>query len=86
MKKFGQFDRGRVASINCGFSAMSQTSNCSSLDSNLCLNISGLTNQTTDEIHFKHVTAMANFAFRLKDQLSYVNEHSFNNFQLRAGK
>ena len=56
------------------------------LDSNLCLNISGLTNQTTDEIHFKHVTAMANFAFRLKDQLSYVNEHSFNNFQLRAGK
>ena len=29
---------------------------------------------------------MANFAFRLKDQLSYVNEHSFNNFQLRAGK
>ena len=57
-----------------------------SLDSNLCLNISGLTNQTTDEIHFKHVTAMANFAFRLKDQLSYVNEHSFNNFQLRAGK
>jgi len=46
---------------------------------------SGLTNQTTDEIHFKHVTAMANFAFRLKDQLNYVNEHSFNNFQLRAG-
>ena len=46
---------------------------------------SGLTHQTSDEIHFKHVTAMADFAFRLKDQLNYVNEHSFNNFQLRAG-
>ena len=46
---------------------------------------SGLTNQTSDEVHYKHVTAIADFAFRLKDQLNYVNEHSFNNFQLRAG-
>ncbi len=46
----------------------------------------GLTNETSDEIHFKHVTAVADFAFRLKDQLNYVNEHSFNNFKLRAGK
>jgi len=46
---------------------------------------SGLTLQTSDEVHYKHVTAMADYAFRLKDQLNYVNEHSFNNFQLRAG-
>ena len=45
----------------------------------------GLTLQTSDEVHYKHVTAMADYAFRLKDQLNYVNEHSFNNFQLRAG-
>lgn len=46
---------------------------------------SGLTHQTSDEVHFKHVTAMADFAFRLREQLAYVNEHSFNNFKLRAG-
>ena len=45
----------------------------------------GLTLQTSDEVTYKHVTAMADYAFRLKDQLNYVNEHSFNNFQLRAG-
>ena len=28
---------------------------------------------------------MADFAFRLKDQLNEVNKHSFNNFNLRAG-
>ena len=47
---------------------------------------SGLTAQTSDPIHFKHVTAMAEYAFRLKQQLANVNEHSFNNFQLRIGK
>ena len=46
----------------------------------------GLTAQTSDPIHFKHVTAMAEYAFRLKQQLANVNEHSFNNFQLRIGK
>jgi len=46
---------------------------------------SGLTAQTSDPIHFKHVTAMAEYAFRLKQQLANVNEHSFNNFQLRIG-
>ena len=29
---------------------------------------------------------MAEYAFRIKQQLNYVNEHSFNNFQLRVGK
>ena len=46
----------------------------------------GLTAQTSDPIHFKHVTAMAEYAFRLKQQLANVNEHSFNNFQLRIGE
>ena len=89
MKKFGQFETSSIEVA--ARQSIADFQPCLklqivSLDSNLCLNISGLTNQTTDEIHFKHVTAMANFAFRLKDQLSYVNEHSFNNFQLRAGK
>jgi len=46
---------------------------------------SGLTKKTSDEVTFSHVTAMADFAFRLKDALKEVNEHSFNNFKLRAG-
>jgi hypothetical protein len=37
-------------------------------------------------VNFTHLTAMADFAFRLKEQLVYVNEHSFNNFQIRAGQ
>ena len=45
----------------------------------------GLTKQNSDEIQYSHVTAMADFAFRLKEQLKEVNEHSFNSFQLRAG-
>ena len=48
--------------------------------------VSGLTAQTSDPINFRHVTAMAEYAFRIKQQLNYVNEHSFNNFQLRVGK
>jgi hypothetical protein len=36
-------------------------------------------------VNYTHLTAMADFAFRLKEQLVYVNEHSFNNFQIRAG-
>merc|ERR1719273_2438916 len=46
---------------------------------------SGLTKQNSDEVQYSHVTAMADFAFRLKEQLKEVNEHSFNSFQLRAG-
>lgn len=34
----------------------------------------------------KHVTAMADFALRIKEQLEYVNQHSFNNFRMRIGK
>ena len=32
-----------------------------------------------------HVDAMANYALRLREQLNYVNEHSFNNFKIRVG-
>ena len=46
----------------------------------------GLTAQTSDPIHYKHVIAMTEYAFRLKQQLANVNEHSFNNFQMRIGK
>ncbi|KAK0167200.1 hypothetical protein PV327_004629 [Microctonus hyperodae] len=46
---------------------------------------SGLTRNTCDMKDFKHVTAMADYALRIRDQLSYVNEHSFNNFRIRIG-
>ena len=35
--------------------------------------------------NFNHVTAMADYALRLREQLDYVNEHSFNNFKIRIG-
>ena len=28
---------------------------------------------------------MADYALRLREQLDYVNEHSFNNFKIRIG-
>lgn len=28
---------------------------------------------------------MADYALRLREQLAYVNEHSFNNFRIRIG-
>ena len=47
--------------------------------------VAGLTKATCDKEGLKHVTAMADYALRLKEQLSYVNEHSFNNFNIRIG-
>ncbi|KAF2368726.1 Adenylyl cyclase class-3/4/guanylyl cyclase [Trinorchestia longiramus] len=44
---------------------------------------SGLTKTTCDLKDYSHVTAMAQFALRLREQLEYVNEHSFNNFKIR---
>lgn len=35
--------------------------------------------------NYKHVTAMADYALRLKEQLAEVNEHSFNTFRIRIG-
>ncbi|XP_050521828.1 adenylate cyclase type 5 isoform X2 [Daktulosphaira vitifoliae] len=46
---------------------------------------SGLTRNTCDSRQFSHVTAMADYALRLREQLAYVNEHSFNNFRIRIG-
>lgn len=46
----------------------------------------GLTAATRDLRGFRHVTAMADYALRLREQLQYVNEHSFNSFRIRIGK
>ncbi|XP_014290684.1 adenylate cyclase type 6 isoform X2 [Halyomorpha halys] len=46
---------------------------------------SGLTKATCDMKDLKHVTAMADYALRIKEQLEYVNQHSFNNFRMRIG-
>ncbi|XP_054271943.1 adenylate cyclase type 6 [Macrosteles quadrilineatus] len=46
---------------------------------------SGLTKATCDMKDLNHVTAMADYALRLREQLKYVNEHSFNNFRIRIG-
>lgn len=45
----------------------------------------GLTKATRDLKNFSHVTAMADYALKLRDQLEYVNKHSFNNFKIRIG-
>ena len=45
---------------------------------------SGLADQTST-IDNQHVEAMAMYALRIRDQLNYVNEHSFNNFKIRIG-
>lgn len=46
---------------------------------------SGLTKSACDMRDFKHVVAMADYALRIREQLAYVNEHSFNNFRMRVG-
>lgn len=47
---------------------------------------SGLNDHTYDKENMTHITALATFAMRLQDQLSYVNQHSFNNFSFRIGE
>lgn len=46
---------------------------------------SGLTQSTCDMQGYRHVTAMADYALRLQEQLAEVNEHSFNHFRIRIG-
>jgi len=46
---------------------------------------SGLTAATCDLRNKSHVAALADFALDLMDQLNYINEHSFNHFQMRIG-
>lgn len=48
--------------------------------------VTGLTKATCDMKDLKHVTAMADYALKLREQLKYVNEHSFNNFRIRIGQ
>lgn len=43
---------------------------------------SGLTGKLTNN---DHVTSLTDFSLDLMDQLQYINEHSFNNFQMRIG-
>ncbi|XP_013407025.1 adenylate cyclase type 5 [Lingula anatina] len=45
---------------------------------------SGLTEQTNSP-KLDHVLALVDFAFAMKEQLAYVNEHSFNSFKIRIG-
>ena len=51
----------------------------------LISSFTGLTKASCDLKNFSHVTAMADYALRLREQLEYVNEHSFNNFKIRIG-
>ncbi|XP_047100932.1 adenylate cyclase type 5-like [Schistocerca piceifrons] len=46
---------------------------------------SGLTKSMCDLKGYRHVSAMADYALRIREQLAYVNEHSFNNFRIRIG-
>ncbi|KAK7788778.1 hypothetical protein R5R35_000603 [Gryllus longicercus] len=46
---------------------------------------SGLTRSTCDMKNYRHVSAMADYALRIREQLNEVNEHSFNNFKIRIG-
>uniref|UniRef100_A0A8K9XGN2 Adenylate cyclase type 6 n=1 Tax=Oncorhynchus mykiss TaxID=8022 RepID=A0A8K9XGN2_ONCMY len=46
---------------------------------------SGLNDSTYDREGRSHILALADYAMRLKEQMKYINEHSFNNFQMKIG-
>uniref|UniRef100_A0A5F9DCP4 Adenylate cyclase type 6 n=1 Tax=Oryctolagus cuniculus TaxID=9986 RepID=A0A5F9DCP4_RABIT len=46
---------------------------------------SGLNASTYDQVGRSHVTALADYAMRLMEQMKHINEHSFNNFQMKIG-
>ncbi|XP_067890937.1 adenylate cyclase type 5 isoform X1 [Heterodontus francisci] len=46
---------------------------------------SGLNDSTYDKAGKTHIKALADYAMRLMDQMKYINEHSFNNFQMKIG-
>uniref|UniRef100_A0A8C2AR81 adenylate cyclase n=1 Tax=Cyprinus carpio TaxID=7962 RepID=A0A8C2AR81_CYPCA len=46
---------------------------------------SGLNDSTYDKEGRTHILALADYAMRLREQMKYINEHSFNNFQLKIG-
>lgn len=47
---------------------------------------SGLNASTYDRVGRSHVTALADYAMRLMEQMKHINEHSFNNFQMKIGE
>ncbi|CDR18717.1 unnamed protein product, partial [Oncorhynchus mykiss] len=47
---------------------------------------SGLNDSTYDREGRSHILALADYAMRLKEQMKYINEHSFNNFQMKIGE
>uniref|UniRef100_G3P164 Adenylate cyclase type 6 n=1 Tax=Gasterosteus aculeatus aculeatus TaxID=481459 RepID=G3P164_GASAC len=46
---------------------------------------SGLNDSTYDRKGRSHILALADYAMRLREQMKYINEHSFNNFQMKIG-
>ncbi|XP_067552459.1 adenylate cyclase type 6 isoform X2 [Pseudorca crassidens] len=46
---------------------------------------SGLNASTYDQVGRSHITALADYAMQLMEQMKYINEHSFNNFQMKIG-
>nr|XP_033794758.1 adenylate cyclase type 6 isoform X2 [Geotrypetes seraphini] len=46
---------------------------------------SGLNDTTYDKEGKSHIIALADYAMRLMEQMKYINEHSFNNFQMKIG-
>lgn len=47
---------------------------------------SGLNDSTYDKEGRTHILALADYTMRLREQMKYINEHSFNNFQMKIGK
>ncbi|NWW19876.1 ADCY6 cyclase, partial [Falcunculus frontatus] len=46
---------------------------------------SGLNAATYDREGRSHIAALADYAMHLMEQMKYINEHSFNNFQMKIG-
>ncbi|NXJ71169.1 ADCY6 cyclase, partial [Rostratula benghalensis] len=46
---------------------------------------SGLNASTYDREGRSHIAALADYAMHLMEQMKYINEHSFNNFQMKIG-
>lgn len=47
---------------------------------------SGLNDTTYDKEGKTHITALADYAMKLMEQMTYINEHSFNNFRMKIGE
>ena len=78
----------KIKSTGATYMAASGKSNYKKFSSKKLLDFhlfkSGLADQTST-IDNQHVEAVAMYALRIRDQLNYVNEHSFNNFKIRIG-